>query len=110
MLALVQAGSDPEQTKILDAMPDILKETLLFPYTSGLNMVLAAQTSGGWPAVNAMFARPPASTEQVLHPDKYAAAEAPIAVASRPTWRSGSEPAGRSTCRTRSVSSSSASG
>ncbi len=80
LLALVQAGSDPEQTKILDAMPDILKETLLFPYTSGLNMVLAAQTSGGWPAVNAMFARPPASTEQVLHPDKYASAEAPIAV------------------------------
>ena len=80
MLALVQAGSDPEQTKILDAMPDILKETLLFPYTSGLSMVLAAQTSGGWPAVNAMYDRPPASTEQVLHADKYAAGEAPIAV------------------------------
>jgi len=80
MLALVQAGSDPEQTKILDAMPDILKETLLFPYTSGLSMVLAAQTSGGWPAVNAMYDRPPASTEQVLHADKYASGEAPIAV------------------------------
>ena len=110
MLALVQAGSDPEQTKILDAMPDILKETLLFPYTSGLSMVLAAQTSGGWPAVNAMYDRPPASTEQVLHADKYAAGEAPIAVTFPADLAKRLGTGWSVACRTRSVSSSSASG
>ena len=36
--------------------------------------------AGGWDAVNAAFANPPASTEQVLHPEKYASHEAPIDV------------------------------
>ena len=35
---------------------------------------------GGWDAVNAAFATPPASTEQILHPDKYLARKAPVAV------------------------------
>jgi hypothetical protein len=80
MAGLVTASSDPEQLKILNEMPDILKETLLFPYLSGVQLVLQARTAGGWPAVNALYAKPPASTEQVLHPDKYAAGEAPIPV------------------------------
>jgi len=43
--------------------------------------VTAAQTKGGWPGVDALYAKMPASTEQILHADKYAAGEAPIAVA-----------------------------
>jgi hypothetical protein len=34
-----------------------------------------------WSAVDAAFARPPKSTEQILHPEKYVADEAPVAVA-----------------------------
>ena len=42
-------------------------------------MVSSLQT-GGWPAVDKAFARPPATTEQVMHYDKYVANEAPVAL------------------------------
>jgi hypothetical protein len=71
LLALVAASSDPETTRILEEMPAILRETLLFPYTSGLQLVLGRQLSDGWAAIDALYANPPASTEQLLHPDKY---------------------------------------
>ena len=41
---------------------------------------MAALLNGGWRAVDAAYARLPASTEQVLHPAKYAANEAPLEV------------------------------
>ena len=80
LIEMIKEASDPEQAKILADMPDVLKENLLFPYTSGLTMVSSAQAKGGWTAVDALYGKPPASTEQVLHPDKYAAGEPPIAV------------------------------
>jgi hypothetical protein len=81
MAELGAASSDPEQQRILAGMPDILRETLLFPYTAGAQMVIAAQLAGGgWKGVDALYARPPASTEQVLHSDKYATSEAPVGV------------------------------
>jgi hypothetical protein len=76
---LSAAGSD-ESLKILLAMPPILRESLLFPYTLGLGFVQGLYGSGGWDAVNAAFARPPNSTEQIIHPDKYAQGEEPIPV------------------------------
>lgn len=81
LVQLVAESNDPEQAKILAETPEILKQTLLFPYTAGLQLVMSQQASGGWAAVDAMYARLPASTEQVLHPEKYAAAEKPIEVA-----------------------------
>jgi len=72
---------NPDATKILTDMPAVLRESLLFPYTSGLQFVQGLQIAGGWKAVNDAFAKLPASTEQILHPDKYAAGEPPVAVA-----------------------------
>ncbi len=81
LIQLAQAASDPEAAKTLAEMPDILKETLTFPYTAGMELVVAAQaSSGGWKGVDALYQKPPASTEQVLHPEKYTAGEAPIGV------------------------------
>jgi hypothetical protein len=45
-----------------------------------MTFVQGLQSRGGWKAVDDAFAKPPASTEQVLHPEKYAAGEAPAAV------------------------------
>jgi len=42
---------------------------------------------GGWPAVVETWKKPPVTTEQVLHPDKYAAGEGALAV--RLTWSPG---------------------
>jgi hypothetical protein len=80
LLAVVAAGSDPAVQAVMDRTPAILRDTLTFPYTSGFGFVTAAQTKDGWPGVDALYAKMPASTEQILHADKYAAGEAPIAV------------------------------
>ena len=58
--------------------PAILRDTLTFPYTTGLAYISNIQSKGGWDAVNALFTNMPVSTEQILHPEK--ATEAPIAV------------------------------
>ena len=58
--------------------PAILRDTLTFPYTTGLGYVSNIQSQGGWPAVNDLFKKMPVSTEQILHPEK--STEAPVAV------------------------------
>jgi len=77
---MFSASSDDQSLKTLLAMPPILRESLLFPYTIGLGFVHGLQANGGWDAVNAAFATPPDSTEQILHPEKYAAHEIPVPV------------------------------
>jgi hypothetical protein len=79
-LQLLTESSDPQQLETLRSMPSILRETLLFPYQTGLSFVTRLRTSGGWAAVDGAYTRPPASTEQLLHPDKYAANEAVLPV------------------------------
>ncbi|MDH3652891.1 MAG: hypothetical protein OEN21_01355 [Myxococcales bacterium] len=59
----------------LDDAPAILRVTLVAPYLRGLQFMAAVQGRGGWPAVNNAHRRPPLTTEQVLHPDKYFARE-----------------------------------
>ena len=77
---LLASASDPDAQAVLARTPAILRETLTFPYTTGLGYVSSVQVDGGWPAVNAHFKAMPASTEQILHPEKYTAGEAPVAV------------------------------
>ena len=42
-----------------------------FPYVEGWRFVWALREAGGWQAVNQAYVGIPASTEQILHPDKY---------------------------------------
>ena len=74
------AGTDPAATAILERTPAILREGLLFPYTAGVAFLSPIQAAGGWPAIDALYSKLPVSTEQVLHPEKYQAGEAPVAV------------------------------
>jgi hypothetical protein len=78
MLSSSLNGTD-QQT--LDNMPLILSRQLTFPYDDGLNFVMGIQGLQGWGPINDALQHPPASTEQILHPEKYASHEAPIAVA-----------------------------
>ena len=80
IMQLLGESLDPEATEILQRMPPVLRDSLFFPYTQGLTFTQRIQSSGGWDAVNAAFENPPASTEQILHPDKYESGEAPIDV------------------------------
>lgn len=77
---IVQAGSDPAQAELMARIPAIMKETLLFPYTTGMQFVQGVQSTDGWAGVDALYDRLPVSTEQILHPDTYAADEPPIEV------------------------------
>jgi hypothetical protein len=81
MLELIAVSADPAAQVVLQRTPAFLRELLLYPYTTGLSYIQAAQLRGGWEGVNDLYRRMPASTEQVLHPEKYAAREAPIQVA-----------------------------
>jgi hypothetical protein len=81
LLELLAAGADPEVTAVLDRTPAILRAPLEFPYTTGFGFVQTFNGTGGWDAVNSLYARMPESTEQILHPEKYRAAEAPVQVA-----------------------------
>ncbi len=71
IIRLLGESLDPEITGPLEDMPAVLRETLLFPYTGGLTFTQRLHAGGGWAAVDAAFAKPPASTEQVIHPEKY---------------------------------------
>ncbi len=77
---VLAAGADPESAAVLARTPAILVQGLLFPYNTGLTFLQPRQASGGWSAVDAIYADLPRSTEQILHPEKYDAGEAPIAV------------------------------
>jgi hypothetical protein len=54
-------------------VPDSLKATLVFPYTSGLRFVHAILRQGGYEALGAVYREPPSTTREILHPEEYLA-------------------------------------
>lgn len=65
---------------LLDHAPLAVREALLFPYRAGFSFVASLRRKSSWAAIDAAFKRPPRSTEQILHPEKYRSDERPIAV------------------------------
>ena len=57
--------------------PPLLTETFIFRYRDGARFVEAVRRRGGERAVDNLFLHPPASSEQILHPEKYFANELP---------------------------------
>lgn len=57
-------------------VPQSLQMMLIFPYTSGLRFAHALLESGSYAAIDKAFKRPPRSTEEILHPQKYLSAQA----------------------------------
>jgi hypothetical protein len=55
----------------LEAMPHFIQQQLQFPYLDGLGFVCALQRDGGWGAVDKAYDEPPASSDQVLFPERY---------------------------------------
>ena len=56
---------------LLSEAPPVLKDQLLMPYLAGRTLAVAVWRQGGWPALREAWTRPPATTEQVLHPEKF---------------------------------------
>src|SRR5207244_13525409 len=57
--------------------PKVLRDQLVLPYTVGLEFADAVFARSGWAGMLDAFAKPPESTEQVLHPQKYFEREHP---------------------------------
>ncbi len=55
----------------LASAPPILSEGLLFPYLRGVVFCAKLANDGGWAAIDRAYKRPPLSTEQIIHPEKY---------------------------------------
>ncbi len=70
-------SADTDSVNKVVNTPKFILDSLYFPYSSGLAFVKAQ--SGGGPdvnaGVNAAYRRPPTSTEQILHPETYAAGQ-----------------------------------
>jgi hypothetical protein len=69
-LAMQMGGSE---FPVMAAAPDYLKQSLIFPYQQGLLFVGALRQAGwSWERIRGVYDDPPASSEHILHPEKYA--------------------------------------
>ncbi|MDQ2856955.1 MAG: hypothetical protein M3R68_11540 [Acidobacteriota bacterium] len=74
-------GSSSMPSEQYKLAPRSLRESLVFPYEEGLEWATTVYKKGGWAAVSRAFSELPQSSEQILHPEKYFAKEAPVKVA-----------------------------
>ena len=63
-------------TPAVPGAPKVLADQLVLPYIVGRDFARAVWQRGGWEAIKAAWSRPPESSEQVLHPEKFFAREA----------------------------------
>ncbi len=82
-LASLQSEDMEGDQEALEAAPPIIRETFEFPYVYGLQFVEYLQERG-WRTVDPAFTRPPRSTEQILHPEKYLSEDEPQIIALPP--------------------------
>lgn len=72
-----------------EGIPGIIKRSIVAPYVDGLIAVHQARRESGWGGVDALWARPPRTTEQLLHRERWVADEPPRAVPIPPPPSSG---------------------
>ena len=78
--ASVNLSSFPEAGSLTEIarVPHYLARTMLFPYLEGLLFVCQLQVEGGWEAVNSAYRDPPATSAQILFPERYEAREGAV--------------------------------
>jgi hypothetical protein len=79
----------------LEKAPRYLRELMIFPYLRGQEFCTALTAGGGYDAISRAYAKLPASTAQIMHPEDYLAApgEPAVAVAWSDTAFDGEPPA-----------------
>jgi len=75
MATMMHAASG--QYPVFDRAPLYLRESLLFPYTAGMLFQQSVIEKVGQAGFTEVFKRPPSSSQQILHPEKYFAREEP---------------------------------
>ena len=77
LVALRAIAAQEIATEQFKQAPRALRESLLFPYEEGSAWATQLYRRGGWGMVSEAFSKLPQSTEQIIHPEKYFAYEAP---------------------------------
>ncbi|MEA2026763.1 MAG: hypothetical protein U9O18_08725 [Chloroflexota bacterium] len=67
----LEASDIPTDVMPVDEVPDILYRLGEFPYVDGAAFVFDKWGDGDWSAIDALWANPPVSSEQILHPERY---------------------------------------
>ncbi len=78
--AIEKAMTVPGNGDALDKAPLAIRDSLIFPYKAGLSFVAALRRRQPWSAVDAAYAKPPSSTEQIMHPERYLAGDEPFRI------------------------------
>ena len=73
-------AGDLSKTPKLEEAPQFLKDALVFPYFAGLTFSAAILRTSKWSGISAVFAKPPLSTQQILHPALYKSGRVPLSV------------------------------
>jgi len=63
--------------KAMDEIPPFMIETMVGTYLKGMGFVFEIQKQG-WGKVGELYKKPPVSSEQILHPEKWLANEFPV--------------------------------
>jgi len=64
-------GGSGEQYPVFSKAPPYIRDSLTFPYTDGMLFQNSVFKKLGREAFSQVFQHPPASTQQILHPDRY---------------------------------------
>ena len=70
-ISMITQSNPIDKTTLMNEAPLYIREGLLFPYLQGLVFIHKIKAAEGWEKVNNLYTDLPASTEQVLHPEKY---------------------------------------
>jgi hypothetical protein len=72
------AGAGAGGFPVLQSVPLYMRESLIFPYSQGLMFQHKVVSKLGKEGFKEVFRRPPQSTQEILHPDKYFEKVAPL--------------------------------
>jgi len=72
--------SDDASYPVLSAAPRVLRENLQFPYVYGVGFTQTVYKNSSWRGLDNAYRELPASTEQIIHPEKFFAREAPVKI------------------------------
>src|SRR5205814_3589901 len=75
--ALLRASGS---TSALLKAPAVVREEIALRFGGGLGLVAEVYRRGGFALVDRMFANPPTSSHQIIHPESYFAGEAPVGI------------------------------
>lgn len=59
----------------VERLPDVVRDQLAMPAEAGVEFVNTVVAGGGYAALDRAYDRPPATTEQILHPSRFAIRE-----------------------------------